>query len=334
MDDIKTILFKVFFLGSNHNKRVNLIRRAKISLPINLMQIIPFFYKNYINATYSQIHDALRIIYKTIPHYIYYSIVNKIRFKINFSKSNSYCVENKKTAVVYIGDSHAEFWSRIHKKNINESIYCFHIGPVLANTFGSNSEKRQTIVGFLKRFQSLHNFDQLIIVLVFGEIDIRVHSYAQIHLYRRYTDETVYANDIAKKYVKAAKHLKSELIFEFKEKVNIELVIKRPVPPINNRPVIPKSLGEFKKLLDDNQFPNVGSIEKRIIADKKLSEQLFEQCKNKKILYQKLSKEIFTEDGQLNPDLSKDMVHITNMKTVLKAHLELMGLLANTLQKK
>ena len=341
MNDIKRVLFIVSFLGSNHNKRVNLIRRAKISLRINLIQLIPLFYKNYINTTHRQRYEALRIIYRTIPYYILYSVANKIALNNNigqnirffFPKLNSSYAGKKKTAFVYIGDSHAEFWSRIHKKNISDSIYCFHLGPVLANTFGNNFKIRQTIVDFLKRFQSLHNFDQLIIVLVFGEIDIRVHSYAQIHLHRRYRDETVYANDIAEKFVKAAKQLKYDLSFEFKEKVDIEVIIRRPVPPINNRPVMPKSLEEFKKILDDNQFPNVGSIENRIIADKKLSEQLFEQCKNEKVLFQKLSKEIFTDDGQLNSHLSKDMVHITDMKTVLKAHIELINLIANIPQK-
>ena len=164
-------------------------------------------------------------------------------------------------------------------------------------------------------------------MLIFGEIDIRVHSYAQIHLHRRYRDETAYANDIAEKYVKAANQLKSDLSFEFKEKVDIEVVIRRPVPPSNNRFVIPKSLGDFKKILGDDQLPNVGSIENRVIADKMLSERLFEQCKNKKVLYQNLYREIFTDDGQLNSDLSKDMVHITNMNTVLKVHIELMRLL-------
>jgi len=342
MDDIKTVLFKVSFLGSSHNKRVNLIRRSKINLRINLIQLIPLLYKNYINATYRQIYEALRIIYKTIPHYTLYSITNKIPSKTNMNflenqnffpkKLSSVCAEKKKTAFIYIGDSHAEFWSRIRKKDISDSIYCFHIGPVLANTFGSNFKIRQTIVDFLKGFQTLHDFDQLILVLVFGEIDIRVHSYAQIHLHCRYKDETVYANDIAEKYVKSASQLKSDLIFELKKKVDIEVVIRRPVPPSSNRFVIPMSLEEFKKIMDDNQFPNVGNIENRTIAHKKLSEGLFEQCKNNKVLYQNLSREIFTDDGQLNSELSKDMVHITNMKTVLKAHIELKSLLPNMSQ--
>lgn len=304
MDDIKTVVFKVSLFGSNHKKRLNLIRRSKIDLRISLIQIIPLFYKNFINATYRQRYEALLIIIKTIPRYIFYSIANEVFFKFNinaeesksnFSKSSSYRLENKKTAVVYIGDSHAEFWSRIHKKNINESIYGFHLGAVLANTFSNNFEKLQTVAEFLKRFQSLHNFDQLIIVLVFGEIDIRAHSYAQIYLYDRYRDETGYAYDIAEKYARAAKYLKSKLIFEFKEKVNIEIVIRRQVPPSNNHFEVPKTQSDYKRLLGDNNSPNIGSIEKCIIADQELAKQISEQCKKQKVLFQTLPKRFLTK---------------------------------------
>jgi len=132
-------------------------------------------------------------------------------------------------------------------------------------------------------------------ILTFGEIDTRCLIYNQINEKGR--DEEEIITTLVNNYIKRVKNIYSNI------------AISSIVPPVNY------------KTIDyiDPTYPFIGPLEDRARYTKKLNVYLQLKCEENNIPFINLYKYYADDNGYMNEQYSRDRVHITDSKYILKA---------------
>ncbi len=148
-DHVALSTFKIRHLGSNHIRRSDFFLTASKSLVFNILR------KNT-----SEIQSST--LSKKEPFFIF--------------KSNYYPVSTNFHRVIFSGDSHVEFLTRVNLSTYGQkklSPLALWLGPKTLTGFVSDIKKQQWLLKTINRIESTNPSHKSLIILCLGSIDIR-----------------------------------------------------------------------------------------------------------------------------------------------------------------
>lgn len=182
--------------------------------------------------------------------------------------------------IYVVGDSHVFSFTNLQYK-------ISYLGPVTAYNLCNNNSKTK---GRSRLFNEIAKFKKnSLVILVFGEIDTRIHIYNQ-YMLRNKSDSInqLIANTVAN-YIKAIKDLKSE---------SVRLAIFNIVPP-----------GEQENIYN---YPFYADRNTRLEITKELNSQLEHWCKKENILFINIYNNLVNKDNSRKKELILDRTHYNN----------------------
>ena len=194
----------------------------------------------------------------------------------------------RKTGVYVVGDSHTWVFQR------RLGVMSIHLGPITLNRFGRNGQAKKL---FEAAFRWPKNLQWLpfpypkatsIIVLSFGEIDVRVH------VDRISSERNAPPFEVIDQLAASA----ISGICELRLLTNARLVFLGPPPPVRN--------------FTDEKYPTSGPFEERVKWMRYLKLQIssrINELKDENVFFCDVSYPFETSDGELNKDFSDGTVH-------------------------
>ena len=179
-----------------------------------------------------------------------------------------------------IGDSHCREFIGI------ENTVPHHIGPITMHRVG-----RDGIAALDFRVYQVQEND--IVILSFGEIDVRCHIGKQRDLKNRELEEVI--DTLLYQYLQTVRQCRS-----FYE--NIEVILYTVTPPTDQ--------------IDNPEFPKYGSIEDRIFISKLFNRKLEKMCSSNGLKLLDVYDDYADETGALNVILSDANVHISENRAL------------------
>jgi hypothetical protein len=237
-------------------------------------------------------------------------------------KNVNFICERKKYKIVnlFVGDSHAEFFGRTFFNTDSDKLFLtFHTGATLLSEFGSSTyviNKIYKMINFLRSY-CLRSHVKLNVIFCFGEIDVRTFFYQKIKIEKIYKNTSDYSNSLSKNFHKNFVNLRKILIQ--KEIVNVNFYFNDIVPPSSKKYYLPENLKVIQKIRTFIQFPNFGTLKKRISYRKNLIQNMKIRLKNEQIKFLDLNK---NEEKiiYLSRKNSIDGHHVTDFKLIKKIH--------------
>lgn len=329
----------IILFGSNHYRRIGLYREGKINLRSNAFNK----YKKSLRVESFNIGFLMRtalVIINSLPINILMRIIKALtqnkRPKIKNAYYISYNAErvnqNKQQTIVYMGDSHSEFWSRIWSRKCMPDVLALHCGPILANSLADKNAVHNEAISFFKYLFDNQSMKSLCVVFSLGEIDIRAHSYSQVRILNNYFDIEEYTKHLALKYVNGISTFQSKLkrAVSYLENAEINVVVRRQIPPSKNQKTyIPSSKDDLLRILKSESHPCIGPVSFRVKVDQLLWNYVKQKANMRSIPVQDLYRALYTKEGTLKASLSKDACHLYNQEYIYALHYDLLDMINN-----
>jgi hypothetical protein len=217
-------------------------------------------------------------------------LFQKMLFGLNFFKKNIY--ENlpdsqknfvvppfTKKNIIFIGDSHAEFYSRVinfENEVYSKNTWCWWLGPrtIIGFQDPANLLKFRKAGHFIKSFQ---NKKDNIFIFTLGSIDVRCLFYEIIT--RKVTKSE---KDLLKLFKLSLKNVFNEII---KCRFRKRNVIFLGIPNNYSSGLQPKKIFDLVKYKNKLNYPTFGSLEKRNKWTTEVNKIIFRECKVNKFKY-------------------------------------------------
>jgi hypothetical protein len=223
---------------------------------------------------------------------------------------------NNKNIIIFLGDSHAEFYGKNFKSNKkkNRLFLSVWLGPALLTNFSKSAYSINRSVFFLNKiFNKFGKSNKYHIILSFGEIDIRTAFYQFLKTYKTFEN----LDDLLKDTIQSL----NQSIFLIKEKLSpeydVKFYFKEPTPTTNMNGQEVKNKSDMNKLIitSNNFLPVLGTLSERIEWHKSLVEKLRLNTKSYEFL--KISKDHYNDIGSINRNFSDDH-HIVKNKLIIE----------------
>lgn len=302
----------IFMHGSNHPRRVSAIKCANVSLSSS--------YRLKKNQPSPKKYRWLTHIY----FFVWMPVPILLRIWSLLSRKSWYSLAinaKNKRVLLFVGDSHSEFASRVNIKSSKIKLFTLWLGPLLCNSFSRNPEIHSGILECARNLLALNasSINDLAIVYFMGEIDIRAHSWIQIVLKKNYSSIDHYAANLAAAYVKRIEEgILEASCFGISR---VCAIVMQPVPPSDNKTWIePKAMADYKEHLRNHEYPRIGSpcFRREVHASFSyfLMDKIAASTVSDKIKYCQLPLEVFDVHGGLCRRMSKDGCHIDNPRAI------------------
>ena len=283
----------------------------------NVLSIIRYFSSNHprrVQLIKNNILNKLQLIKKL-------SIEDKA--DLNFITHKNKITINKKTLLVYVGDSMIEHLSRVRLNDFSyKNSLAFWIGA--KTRLGLNSEKEMqslciSIKKYFDRYLSNSNYEEIILIWSSGSIDIRCSIY-ELELRGLIGNE----GDLIKYYEDTTKNLINNLILPLGKTLNTNNIVMLSELDSSLDAQTPETLKDLKKIKEKNPYPTLGNYSYRVKWRKKLN--LVSKCQAEMhgIKFFDLNPYIFDKENKLSNQFDK--VHISNPITIDKINKNIIGL--------
>lgn len=289
-------------------------------LKLNLLKFSRFIYqklhyfKNFEKSKFYNYFHYFWIILIGSNHGKRYSLYLEKKLNIIKDTGLSKKIKNK-NVVIFIGDSHAEFYGRNYTTNMNNNVLFLSLwlGPALLTNFSKSAYSINRSVFFLNKvFRLLGNSNKYHIIFTFGEIDIRTAFYQLLKIFKTFKNSDELSRNIVQSF--------NETIFlikkKFKSNLDINYYFKEPTPTTNKNGYIIKNNEDLKRIISSsNDLPVLGSVSERVDWHNTLVKEL--KLNNNNCTFLELSKDHYSNQGSINKDFSDDH-HITNHKLIIE----------------
>ena len=206
---------------------------------------------------------------------------------INYTKA--YC----------IGDSHANTYF-----GVAQNLESIAFGPNTMHRIANSGI--DSIIGYLIDKKSIDSnifyTKDCLLILAYGEIDVRCHINKQIKIHGR--DEQEVIDTLVTSYINRVISIRNEY--------GNNLAVMSVVPPM-------KIENDENKIYHSPNFPFIGSDIERRDYTIKLNSKLLKECKSNDILFLDVYSDYVTDDGYLIRELSDNNVHILNRDRVINS---------------
>lgn len=253
------------------------------------------------------------------------SLLNKIqlikkssaedRADLNFIAHKNKISINKKTLLVYVGDSMIEHLSRVRLNDFSyKNSLAFWIGA--KTRLGLNSEKEMNSLNLLikkyfDRNLSKMDYEETILIWSSGSIDVRCSIY-ELELRGLIGTE----QNLIQYYEDTTKNLINNLILPLGETFNTKKIVMLSELDSSLDSQTPETLKDLKKIKEKDPYPTLGNFSYRSKWRKKLNSVSRDQAELHGIKFFDLNPYIFDEETGLSNQFDK--VHISNPITIDK----------------
>lgn len=247
-------------------------------------------------------------------------LFRKILFRLSFIKKNIYeklpdsqknfvVPQFTKRNIIFIGDSHAEFYSRVinfENEVYSKNTWCLWLGPktIIGFQDRANLLKFRKASYFIKNFQNKKNN---IFIFTLGSIDVRCLFYEIIQ------------RKVAKNERNLLKLFRLSLKSVFNEIIKChykrENVIFLGIPYSYGAGLQPKKIFNLVKYKNKLNYPTFGSLKQRNKWTTKVNKIIFRECKINKFKYIDIIK-IIKKNNINTKKNSIDVVHFTSKKFI------------------
>jgi hypothetical protein len=313
LDSSPEILNQILMHGSNHPRRASEIKSASVS-----------FHASYQYIKTQLLQKGNRSLLNYIFFLLWICVLINLRIWALLSRRSWHSMSiatTKSRLILFAGDSHSEFASRVNVKSLKTKLFTLWLGPLLCNSFAKKPEINKSILVVARNLLACQGspVDELVFVYSMGEIDIRSHSWVQIRLRNNYKNIDHYAADLAASYVKRIEDGISEASCLRVSRVCA--IVIQPAPPSDHKAWIePKVMAAYKEYLRNNEYPRIGSpcFRRKVHASfcSFLRDNIAATAIGDKIIYCQLPLEVFDVRGGLARKSSKDGCHIDNPRTI------------------
>jgi len=288
----KFSFFLLYFLHSNHERRINYFAKNRESIPKK---------NTHAGNVCLEIEDPDRC------------------FQC-FNKSLS---SKKNVLVVYIGDSLIEYLSRIRlNSNTFSSCLAIWLGPKTRLGLNLDSDLNfflENTSRLISNYSIKHSFDDIILVLSIGTIDIRCSIY-ELELRKLFNKP----EELQKLYQETSSNLVQKLIEPLRIKLQTKHVVILSELDSTLVGEKPENIQQLKVLRETNIYPTLGDMEYR---------------KSWRYRFNKISRTVAKENGYKYLDINTyisdstdpariqfDGVHISDPSTVFKINNRILNL--------
>ena len=234
----------------------------------------------------------------------------------------------KKNHLIFIGDSHVEYFSRSKVNTIDfffQNCSSIWLGPKTVLGFSYQKDKKDIFNKIFEKINML-NFNKkqkICVIWSMGNIDIRYY------LYEMLIREIIQSDsEILELFDKSIDYVLKDFLFPIKRKLNVLF----PNKEINiayslcsntiingNEPETIKKINQLKKLKD---FPTFGTIRKRQNWTKLINKLIINKCKNNQILYYE---HILINEKNISLEYTNDGIHLTDPNQIDSANLNFLN---------